>query len=81
MIKDKVNITDKQLDKLGITNKDCLSSASKRALNWPKVGNKWFVHFDSLNPLKGDLAYEEGIVRRDPSAIIQVNNTYYVWYS
>ena len=81
MIKDKVNITDKQQDKLGITNKDCLSSASKRALNWPKVGNKWFVHFDSLNPLKGDLAYEEGIVRRDPSAIIQVNNTYYVWYS
>ena len=48
--------------KLGITSKNHLSSASKRALMWPEVGNEWFVHFDSLNPLKGDLAYEEGIV-------------------
>ncbi len=32
-------------------------------------------------PLKGDLAYEEGVVRRDPSAMLKIGDTYYVWYS
>lgn len=31
--------------------------------------------------LKGDLAYEEGVVRRDPSAMLKIGDTYYVWYS
>ena len=76
-----VVISSEQLDKLGITNKDSLSSASKRALKWPAIGNEWFIEFSSLQPLKGDLAYEKGVVRRDPSAIIFENNKYYVWYS
>ena len=73
-------ISDEDLDRLGITNKDHLSTASKRALNWPNIGNEWFGEF-RVSDLKGDLAYEEGVVRRDPSAIIQHNNKYYVWYS
>ncbi len=27
------------------------------------------------------IPFEEGVTRRDPSPVIQVNETYYVWYS
>ncbi len=78
----EVGITDAQIDKLGITNRDHLSAASKRALQWPTdLGNDWFIEFENLQPLKGDLAYEEGVVRRDPSAMIKHDGKYYVWYS
>lgn len=70
-----------KLDKLGITNAQYLSAASKRALQWPEVGNEWFIEFEELKPLLGDLAYEEGVCRRDPSAVIKENGKYYVWYS
>lgn len=75
-------ISENQLDKLGITDAANLSAASKRALAWPQdLGNEWFLDFQGLQPLKGDLAYEEGVVRRDPSAVLKVGDTYYVWYS
>jgi hypothetical protein len=74
-------ISNEQLDRLGITNKDSLSAASKRALQWSNIGNEWFIEFGKPQPLKGDLAYEKGVVRRDPSAIIFENGKYYVWYS
>lgn len=78
----QIQVSDAQMDKLGITNKDSLSAASKRALAWPEdLGNEWFIEFSALEPLKGDLAYEEGVVRRDPSAMIKENGKYYVWYS
>ncbi len=73
-------VTDAKIYRYGITNKDSLSAASKRALAWPEYGNEWFIHFEEQE-LKGDLAYEEGVVRRDPSAVIQHNGKYYVWYS
>ncbi|WP_020533062.1 glycoside hydrolase family 117 protein [Flexithrix dorotheae] len=76
-----VDISDEKLDKLGITNREYLSAASKRALAWPDIGNEWFIEFGAVQPLKGDLKYEEGVVRRDPSAMIKVNGKYYVWYS
>lgn len=77
------NITQEQIDHLGITDINHLSSASMRALKWPTdLGNEWFIEFSDLKPpLKGDLAYEEGVVRRDPSAVIRENGKYYVWYS
>ena len=75
-----IEVTDEQMDKLGITNKDKLSAASKRALKWPNIGNEWFIEFKTYE-LKGDLAYEEGVVRRDPSAMIKHDGKYYVWYS
>ena len=67
-------------DRLGITNKEKLSAASKRALTWKNLTNEWFGEFEVVD-LKGDLAYEEGVVRRDPSAIIQFEGKYFVWYS
>ena len=74
-------VTDDQMDFLGITHRDKLSAASKRALEWPTdLGNEWFFEY-SVEDLKGDLAYEEGIVRRDPSAMIMHDGKYYVWYS
>lgn len=74
-------ITEEQLDFLGITNKDNLSAASKRALTWPTdLGNEWFFQH-KVSDLKGDLAYEEGVVRRDPSAMIKHDGRYFVWYS
>ncbi|WP_139955899.1 glycoside hydrolase family 117 protein [Flavicella sediminum] len=79
----QVELTDEKQDFLGITNKDKLSAASKRALLWPDEllhGNDWFFKYETYD-LKGDLAYEEGVVRRDPSAIIKHDGKYYVWYS
>ncbi len=74
------NITKEDVDRLGISHPDKLSAASKRALLWPKIGNEWFGEFEVFD-LKGDLAYEEGVVRRDPSAIIEEDGKYFVWYS
>ncbi len=73
-------VTDEELDFYGITNRDYLSAASKRALKWPKLGNEWFIEFEVFD-LKGDFAYEEGVVRRDPSSIIKVDGKYFTWYS
>ncbi|RKR14390.1 glycosyl hydrolase family 43 [Maribacter vaceletii] len=79
---ESVEITEAQIDHLGITDVNHLSAASKRALKWPMdLGNEWFIQFGPLQPLKGDLAYEEGVVRRDPSAMIKENGKYYVWYT
>ncbi len=76
-----IQITDEKLDNLGITNREYLSAASKRALKWPdSLTNEWFGEF-KVYDLKGDLAYEEGVVRRDPSAVIKVDGKYFVWYS
>lgn len=72
--------SEQDLDRLGITDKDHLSAASKRALKWDKIGNDWFIEFE-VSDLKGDFAYEEGVVRRDPSALLKIDGKYYTWYS
>ncbi|MFY0687658.1 MAG: family 43 glycosylhydrolase [Cyclobacteriaceae bacterium] len=77
---DNLNPSDEELDRLGITNREYLSAASKRALGWPKITNEWFGEFE-VHDLKGDLAFEEGVVRRDPSSIIMIEGKYYIWYS
>lgn len=74
------NVSDELLDYYGITNRDSLSAASKRALNWPKLTNDWFIEFEVYD-LKGDFAYEEGVVRRDPSSIIKYDGKYFCWYT
>ena len=56
-----------------------LSAASRRALAYTK-GPEWFCSF-KIEPTTGDLGREAGVIRRDPSAVIQVDGTYYVWYS
>ncbi|WP_111706219.1 glycoside hydrolase family 117 protein [Lutibacter citreus] len=80
-MEEKIVVTDEQQDYLGITNKEHLSAASKRALKWPMdLGNDWYFEY-KVEDLKGDLAYEEGVVRRDPSAMIMHDGKYYMWYS
>ncbi|WP_246114543.1 family 43 glycosylhydrolase [Rubripirellula tenax] len=41
---------------------------------------EWNIRFEH-SPLKGDLAPDPNFTRRDPSAVIFVNDKYYVWYS
>jgi len=78
--KEEIKPTQEQMDYLGITDPEHLSAASKRALNWPNLTNDWYIEFEVFD-LKGDLAYEEGVVRRDPSAIIKHDGKYFVWYT
>jgi hypothetical protein len=56
-----------------------LSAASRRALNYTK-GPEWFIQFQETD-LGGDLAYEEGVIRRDPSAVLSIGAKFYVWYT
>jgi len=74
------NYSIEQYERLGITNRDKLSAASKRALEWSRWSNEWFGEFETFD-LKGDLAYEEGVVRRDPSGLIYEDGKYFVWYT
>ncbi len=73
--------SDETLEFLAIPNNGNLSAASKRALerNYNQ-GPEWFCQCETYD-LKGDFAYEEGVTRRDPSAVILVDGTYYVYYS
>ena len=57
-----------------------LSAASKRALAYTK-GPEWYCEFRT-KPLTGDLGRcEEGVIRRDPSAVLEVAGLYHVWYT
>ena len=72
---------NKAYEFLAIPENGKLSTASKRALerNYNQ-GPEWFCDC-KVSDLKGDFAYEEGVTRRDPSALINVDDTYYVYYS
>lgn len=74
-------LSDEVYDRLAISNRDKLSAASKRAIerNYDQ-GPQWYCEF-KVHDLKGDFKYDEGVTRRDPSAVITVNGTYYVYYS
>lgn len=57
-----------------------LSAASKRALAYTK-GPEWFCELRTGN-ITGDLGQcEEGVIRRDPSAVIEIDGLYHVWYT
>lgn len=56
------------------------SAATLRAKNYP-LGPEWYCEIVEKE-ITGDLAANnKGIIRRDPSAVIQVGDTYYTWYS
>ncbi|CAB9493679.1 glycoside hydrolase family 117 protein [Alteromonas macleodii] len=59
-----------------------LSLATKRAIErgYDKKGPEWMIEFD-VYPLKGDFAYQEGVIRRDPSSIVKVNGIFHCWYT
>ncbi len=56
-----------------------LSSASKRAENYPHGESNWYCGFQ-YTAVSG-LGYEEGVHRRDPSSVIEHDGKYYVWYT
>ena len=59
-----------------------LSLASQRAIErgYDKTNADWVFEFN-VEPLKGDFAYEAGVIRRDPSAVIRVDDLYHCWYT
>lgn len=72
---------DEAYDFLAIPKNGKLSAASKRALERKYYqGPEWYGEFNT-HDLTGDFVYEEGVTRRDPSAVITVGDTYYVYYS
>ena len=56
-----------------------LSAASKRALAYTR-GPEWFCEF-RVSDVQGDFAYEQGVIRRDPSAVIRVGDLFHTWYT
>lgn len=77
----RMHYPDSVYEFLAIPKSGKLSAASKRALerNYARSGD-WFLDFKTYD-LGGDLAYEEGVTRRDPSDIITVKGLYYVYYT
>ena len=44
------------------------------------TNKEWYAQFN-YTTLKGDIGYEKGVLRRDPSSVIEVEGVYYVWYT
>ncbi|WP_354623091.1 family 43 glycosylhydrolase [Psychromonas sp. MME2] len=65
-----------------MTTEKKLSLASLRAIErgYDNRGPDWMVEFDVVE-LKGDFAYQEGVIRRDPTAVIKVDGLYHCWYT
>ena len=59
-----------------------LSAASRRALErgYDDHGPEYFIEFEE-HELQGDFAYEEGVIRRDPTAVIRIDGLYHCWYT
>ncbi|MCF7352956.1 family 43 glycosylhydrolase [Vibrio sp. CK2-1] len=59
-----------------------LSLASQRAIDrgYDNRGPEWLIEFE-VEELKGDFAFEEGVIRRDPTAVILVDGHYHCWYT
>ena len=50
-------------------------------MEWDQdLSNEWYFEYE-VEDLKGDVAYEEGVFRIDPSAVIKYDGKYYVWHS
>ena len=76
-----MKFSDADYEYNAISNKDKLSAASNRALerNYHKNA-EWWCNF-RMQDLKGDFKYKKGVIRRDPTAVIKVDDIYYVYYS
>ena len=59
-----------------------LSRASLRAIErgYDRTNADWVIEFD-VEELKGDFAFEKGVIRRDPTSVIQVDGIYHCWYT
>ncbi|WP_422359633.1 glycoside hydrolase family 117 protein [Reichenbachiella sp.] len=77
----QASIPQQAFDRHAITNPSKMSAASLRAFqrNYGQDA-AWYLEF-SYHELKGDLAFEPGVVRRDPSDVITVDEVMYVYYT
>lgn len=59
-----------------------LSKASLRAIErgYDQTNADWVIEFD-VHELQGDFAFEPGVIRRDPTAVIKVDDLYHCWYT
>lgn len=59
-----------------------LSLASQRAIerSYDEKNADWMLEFE-VSDLKGDFAFEEGVIRRDPSSVVQYEGLYHCWYT
>lgn len=59
-----------------------LSKASLRAIErgYDQKNSDWVIEFD-VQELGGDFAFEEGVIRRDPTSVINVDGLYHCWYT
>ncbi len=59
-----------------------MSLATKRAIErgYDHQGPEWLTEFDVFD-LKGDFAFEEGVIRRDPTSVLLVDGLYHCWYT
>jgi len=74
-------VSEATLEFLAIPDGGTLSAASRRAIERGyDQGPDWYIEFRQQD-LKGDLAFEAGMIRRDPSDVIKVDGTYYVYYT
>ena len=72
---------EKRFDRLALSDPNKLSAASKRALERGyDRGPEWYCDF-ATHDLKGDLAFDPKVIRRDPSAVITVDGTHFVYYT
>lgn len=80
-ISETVHYTQEDYDFLAIDDPEKMSAASKRALrnNYHKH-EEWFGTFQN-HELKGNVGYEKGVIRRDPTTVIKVDSLYYTWYT
>lgn len=78
---DDISIPQQAFERHAITNPSKISAASLRAIQRDYAREAdWYLEF-RYQDLKGGLAYEPGVVRRDPSDIITVDDVMYVYYS
>ncbi|MBU2918822.1 family 43 glycosylhydrolase [Psychrosphaera sp. F3M07] len=63
-------------------NNKKLSSASLRAIErgYDNKNSDWMTEFD-IEELTGDFAFEHGVIRRDPTSVIEVDGVYHCWYT
>lgn len=73
--------SQEDFDYLAISNPETMSLASKRALerSYHKYANWYGVFYK--HELTGDLNHEKGVIRRDPSAVLLIDDLYYTWYT
>ncbi|WP_095498518.1 glycoside hydrolase family 117 protein [Paraferrimonas haliotis] len=57
-----------------------LASQRARARGYDDKGPEWLTEFD-VEPLKGDFAFEQGVIRRDPTSVLYIDGVYHCWYT